>query len=232
MANVIGQRVRRREDPRFLTGQGRYVDDLEPEDALHVQFVRSYMAHARITGDRRRRRGRECPGAGVHRRRHRPGGQSAAAVHPGPRADVPALHRLRQGAVRRRHRRRGAERDARGRLRRRRAGRGRVRAAAGRHRQPRGRPRRGAAVRGRRAPTPPSRSRPRNADPNLFDGCDVVVSGSIESQRMAACPIEPRAVAGAVRGRPADHLAVDPDPAPGQDGAGAARWGSSPTRCA
>ena len=26
---MIGQRVRRREDPRFITGQGNYVDDLE-----------------------------------------------------------------------------------------------------------------------------------------------------------------------------------------------------------
>ena len=50
MANVVGQRVRRREDPRFLDRQGQYVDDLRPPDALHVQFVRSYMAHARITG--------------------------------------------------------------------------------------------------------------------------------------------------------------------------------------
>src|SRR5439155_18802346 len=46
----IGQRIRRREDPRFLTGRGRYVDDLRPEGVLHVQFVRSYMAHARILG--------------------------------------------------------------------------------------------------------------------------------------------------------------------------------------
>ncbi len=49
MANVVGQRVRRREDPRFLTGRGSYVDDLRIEGALYVQFVRSYEAHARIT---------------------------------------------------------------------------------------------------------------------------------------------------------------------------------------
>jgi aerobic carbon-monoxide dehydrogenase large subunit len=48
LANVIGQRVRRREDPRFLTGQGQYVDDLALEDALHVTFVRSPWAHAKI----------------------------------------------------------------------------------------------------------------------------------------------------------------------------------------
>jgi carbon-monoxide dehydrogenase large subunit len=50
MANVIGQRVRRREDPRFLTGTGSYVDDQRTEGALHVQFVRSYQAHAKIVG--------------------------------------------------------------------------------------------------------------------------------------------------------------------------------------
>jgi carbon-monoxide dehydrogenase large subunit len=45
---VIGQRVRRREDPRFITGHGQYVEDLVIEGALHVTFVRSEWAHARI----------------------------------------------------------------------------------------------------------------------------------------------------------------------------------------
>jgi aerobic carbon-monoxide dehydrogenase large subunit len=49
LANVIGQRVRRLEDPRFLTGRGQYVDDLELPGALHITFVRSPWAHARIT---------------------------------------------------------------------------------------------------------------------------------------------------------------------------------------
>ena len=34
---------------------------------------------------------------------------------------------------------------------------------------------------------------PQNPDPQLFEACDVVVSGSTESQRLAACPVEPRA---------------------------------------
>ncbi len=46
--SVIGQRVLRKEDPRFLTGQGRYVDNLELDGALHATFVRSPFAHARI----------------------------------------------------------------------------------------------------------------------------------------------------------------------------------------
>lgn len=45
---MIGQRVRRREDPRFITGRGQYVDDLTVEGALHVSFVRSEWAHARV----------------------------------------------------------------------------------------------------------------------------------------------------------------------------------------
>ncbi len=47
---MIGQRIRRREDPRFITGRGRYVDDLELPGALHAAFVRSDWAHARILG--------------------------------------------------------------------------------------------------------------------------------------------------------------------------------------
>src|SRR6266849_9512267 len=48
LANVIGRRVLRREDPRFLTGGARYVEDLWLPDALQVTFVRSPFAHARI----------------------------------------------------------------------------------------------------------------------------------------------------------------------------------------
>ena len=42
------QSVRRKEDVRFLTGQGRYVDDLAPKGAAHAVFVRAPVAHARI----------------------------------------------------------------------------------------------------------------------------------------------------------------------------------------
>ncbi len=44
---MFGQRVPRVEDPRLLSGQGRYLDDLG-HDALAVAFVRSPHAHARI----------------------------------------------------------------------------------------------------------------------------------------------------------------------------------------
>ena len=46
----IGQSVRRREDPRLLTGRGRYFDDLKLADQLHAAIVRSPHAHADIKG--------------------------------------------------------------------------------------------------------------------------------------------------------------------------------------
>lgn len=39
----------RREDRRFLTGQGRYLADIAPANALHAVFLRAPVAHARIT---------------------------------------------------------------------------------------------------------------------------------------------------------------------------------------
>jgi len=46
--SILGHAVRRREDPRLITGAGRYVDDIQPERCLHVAFVRSTLAHAAI----------------------------------------------------------------------------------------------------------------------------------------------------------------------------------------
>ena len=48
--SILGTRVVRVEDPRFLTGQGTYIANLDLPDAVHVSYVRSTMAHARITG--------------------------------------------------------------------------------------------------------------------------------------------------------------------------------------
>jgi carbon-monoxide dehydrogenase large subunit len=46
--SILGNRVLRREDPKFLTTGGVYGDDLPLEGALWVTFVRSTMAHARL----------------------------------------------------------------------------------------------------------------------------------------------------------------------------------------
>jgi carbon-monoxide dehydrogenase large subunit len=45
---LLGARVKRREDPRFLLGRGRFVDDLVLPGMLHAAFVRSSLAHAEI----------------------------------------------------------------------------------------------------------------------------------------------------------------------------------------
>src|SRR5262249_35701340 len=46
----IGLPLQRREDQRFLIGQGRYAENTAPREALAVLFVRSPHAHARIAG--------------------------------------------------------------------------------------------------------------------------------------------------------------------------------------
>lgn len=43
------QPMRRSEDVRFLTGHGRYIDDVAPEGALFAYFLRAPVAHAEIT---------------------------------------------------------------------------------------------------------------------------------------------------------------------------------------
>ena len=48
MHRAVGGAVKRREDPRLITGAGRYTDDMKPEGCLHAVFVRSTMAHARL----------------------------------------------------------------------------------------------------------------------------------------------------------------------------------------
>jgi len=47
-AKYFGAAVKRREDPRFLRGEGRFVDDVTLPGMLHVAFLRSPHAHARI----------------------------------------------------------------------------------------------------------------------------------------------------------------------------------------
>jgi carbon-monoxide dehydrogenase large subunit len=46
----IGARVARKEDKRFLTGKGRYTDDMSVPGMKYAVFVRSPHAHAKITG--------------------------------------------------------------------------------------------------------------------------------------------------------------------------------------
>jgi carbon-monoxide dehydrogenase large subunit len=47
---LFGARVRRVEDPRFLMGSARYVDDISLPGTLHVAFVRSTIPHGDVVG--------------------------------------------------------------------------------------------------------------------------------------------------------------------------------------
>ncbi|HEX4077559.1 MAG TPA: xanthine dehydrogenase family protein molybdopterin-binding subunit [Rhizomicrobium sp.] len=47
---ILGEPLRRIEDIRLLRGEGSFVDNLGLADALHVTFVRSTIAHAKIAG--------------------------------------------------------------------------------------------------------------------------------------------------------------------------------------
>ena len=46
--SLVGARVLRKEDPNLITGNGQYVDDLQPAGCTSMVFVRSTEAHAKI----------------------------------------------------------------------------------------------------------------------------------------------------------------------------------------
>jgi carbon-monoxide dehydrogenase large subunit len=48
--SILGTRVLRTEDPKFLVGGGDYIENLDIEGAAHVAYVYSTMPHARIAG--------------------------------------------------------------------------------------------------------------------------------------------------------------------------------------
>ena len=48
----MGHSMKRKEDPRFIRGQGNYVDDVKLPGMLHLDIVRSPYAHAKITAIR------------------------------------------------------------------------------------------------------------------------------------------------------------------------------------
>src|ERR1700759_2845443 len=45
----VGRAMRRKEDPRMITGRGRYLDDVTVPGVLYAALVRSPEAHATIT---------------------------------------------------------------------------------------------------------------------------------------------------------------------------------------
>jgi carbon-monoxide dehydrogenase large subunit len=197
MTTFVGQRVRRREDPRFLTGRGRYVDDLRLEDPLHVTFVRSPFAHARIesidAAEATRRPGiRVLTAADVgltvnppppffemDPRLYRPfiasekvrfAGEIVAVVLADTReqsVDAAELVVVEYEPLQVVVDPAAAARDE-------------------------------VLLFEDFGTNGCVRKPPENADPQLFAGCEVVTSGTLVSQRMAVCPIEPRATAATV----------------------------------
>ncbi len=49
IAAMVGTSIKRREDPRLITGQATYVDDIKLHGMLHMAVLRSPYGHARIT---------------------------------------------------------------------------------------------------------------------------------------------------------------------------------------
>ncbi len=48
ITTMIGARIHRREDPRLITGHGRFIDDMTRPGMAHMTVVRSPYAHAKI----------------------------------------------------------------------------------------------------------------------------------------------------------------------------------------
>ena len=48
LPKLVGQRIKRREDPRLIQGRGTYVDDIALVGMQHLAFKRSDVAHGRI----------------------------------------------------------------------------------------------------------------------------------------------------------------------------------------
>ena len=61
-ARVFGSGIRRREDPRLLTGTARYTDDITLPGMVHAAILRSPHGHARITTTRHERARKAAPG--------------------------------------------------------------------------------------------------------------------------------------------------------------------------
>jgi len=87
VASTLGQPVRRREDARLLAGQGQFLDDVPMPNALHMAFVRSPHAHARVHT--------KGPGAFIFTAKDLAGRVSPGQIVPPPGLDVsPIPHPL------------------------------------------------------------------------------------------------------------------------------------------
>lgn len=197
--SILGNRVLRREDPKFLTEGGTYVEDVRDERLRGADGrPRPDPLDRHLGGDRRPGRDRRLHGRG------RRAAGAAWTVPPQPGREA-ATAGLGGGALRRRAGSRCRHRDAPAGGGRRRAGlRGLPAPASGDRRR----------RRTSRARHPPREEAGTNVvleladgplDENLFDGCEVVVSERIRNQRVAIAPLEVRGRAAASDG---DRLTI------------------------
>jgi carbon-monoxide dehydrogenase large subunit len=216
-APELGKARTRKEDARLLTGQTNWTDNIVLPGMLHMCFVRSPFAHARITSvdvsaarsmpgviaafsgaDFAGRAGQPAVRLAGHRRHH----------HAAPPADGD-----RRGPLRRRGGRRGGRQGPlRGRRRRRRRGRQlRAPAAGARHA---GRPRGGARPRCTRPATSATSGPSSQGDVDAaFRDAPVVVERTYRQQRLIPCAMEPRAGGRACVADEGHPLVGHPDPA-------------------
>ncbi len=192
----MGQRILRREDSRFLLGKGLYVENMDLPGALHVTFVRSPYAHARIV-DVDASAALELPGTQVF---------TASDVDLGT-FQPPPFPGLDQGMGR------PFLADEVVRFV------GDIVAVVVTETRPEGvdaaelvvvdydplpvavgpeQALAGEALLFPESGTNVCTSHPAERDESMFDDCETVVSGRVVSQRLAACPLEPRSCAAVV----------------------------------
>src|SRR5215218_4899980 len=85
--SILGNRVTRTEDPRFITGTATFGEDVDLPGLLHATFVRAISPHARIRSIDTSAIS-EIPGARVFTAKSGPGGETAGA---GTTIDLPAM---------------------------------------------------------------------------------------------------------------------------------------------
>ena len=91
----IGASLKRKEDARFLTGRGRYTDDINLPGQLYAYMLRSPVAHANLGSVDTTEA--EAAAPGVHAVYHR-GGHGPRGRHPHGVAD-PQQGRLSHGGA-------------------------------------------------------------------------------------------------------------------------------------
>ena len=96
----IGSRIKRREDPRLITGQATYVDDIRMPGMLFMSVLRSMYAHAKL-GAIDASKAKEAPGVvGVYTAADFPGLEVPCPVAGAPGLKTPRQPLLAEGKVR------------------------------------------------------------------------------------------------------------------------------------